>query len=107
MGMTMIEKILARKAGLDQVRAGDTVVCDVDLTVLIDLQFAAQWVQPLRIADPDKVAVIMDHAVPAPTLVDAAGAQVRRGLRHCPVLRRRPARHLPPGDRGERPGQAR
>ncbi|HEY6856955.1 MAG TPA: 3-isopropylmalate dehydratase, partial [Mycobacterium sp.] len=64
MGMTIIEKILARKAGLDSVSPGDTVVVDVDMTVLIDLQFATMWIQPSRIHDPDKLAVVMDHAVP-------------------------------------------
>jgi 3-isopropylmalate/(R)-2-methylmalate dehydratase large subunit len=73
MPMTMIEKILARAAGKDEATAGETVVCDVDLTVLIDLQFATAWIQPQRIADPDKVAIVMDHAVPAPSLADAAG----------------------------------
>jgi 3-isopropylmalate/(R)-2-methylmalate dehydratase large subunit len=73
MGMTIIEKIFARKAGLDTVRAGDTVVVDVDMTVLIDLQFATMWLQPNRIHDPDRLAIVMDHAVPAPTLKDAAG----------------------------------
>ncbi|MFY4718439.1 3-isopropylmalate dehydratase large subunit [Streptomyces sp. LaBMicrA B280] len=71
--MTMIERILARKAGLASVAPGDTVTVDVDMTVLIDLQFATMWMQPLRIADPDKVAIVMDHAVPAPTVKDAAG----------------------------------
>ncbi|MDT5081290.1 MAG: 3-isopropylmalate/(R)-2-methylmalate dehydratase large subunit [Mycobacterium sp.] len=73
MGMTIIEKIFARKAGLASVAAGDTVVVDVDMTVLIDLQFATMWMQPLRIHDPDKLAIVMDHAVPAPTLKDAEG----------------------------------
>jgi 3-isopropylmalate/(R)-2-methylmalate dehydratase large subunit len=73
MGMTIIEKIFARKAGLDSVAAGDTVVVDVDMTVLIDLQFATMWLQPLKIHDPDKLAIVMDHAVPAPTLKDAEG----------------------------------
>ncbi|WP_370153038.1 aconitase/3-isopropylmalate dehydratase large subunit family protein [Streptacidiphilus sp. EB129] len=78
--MTMIEKILARKAGLEQVVAGDTVVCDVDMTVMIDLQFATGWVQPLRINDPAKVAVVMDHAVPAPSVSDAAGGTRARAF---------------------------
>ncbi len=73
MGMTIIEKIFARKAGLDSVSPGDTVVVDVDMTVLIDLQFATMWIEPNRIHDPDKLAVVMDHAVPAPTIKDAAG----------------------------------
>jgi len=73
MGLTMIEKILARKAGLEAVSVGDTVVVDVDMTVLIDMQFSNQWMRPYRIHDPDKVAIVMDHAVPAPTIRDAAG----------------------------------
>jgi 3-isopropylmalate/(R)-2-methylmalate dehydratase large subunit len=71
--MTIIERILARKSGLDHVGVGATVVVDVDMTVLIDLQFATMWIEPLRIHDPDKLAIVMDHAVPAPTLKDAAG----------------------------------
>src|SRR4030088_726353 len=71
--MTMIEKILARAAGRDHVEVGEFVVCDVDMTVLIDLQFAMLWASPTRVADPDRLAVIMDHAVPAPSVSDAAG----------------------------------
>jgi 3-isopropylmalate/(R)-2-methylmalate dehydratase large subunit len=73
MSMTIIEKILARRAGLEEAHAGDVVVCDVDMTVLIDLQFATMWQDPARIADPDRLAVIMDHAVPAPSVNDADG----------------------------------
>jgi 3-isopropylmalate/(R)-2-methylmalate dehydratase large subunit len=72
-GMTILEKIFARKAGLDSASPGDTVVVDVDMTVLIDLQFATMWMQPLKIHDPDKLAIVMDHAVPAPSIKDAAG----------------------------------
>jgi 3-isopropylmalate/(R)-2-methylmalate dehydratase large subunit len=80
MGMTMIEKILARKAGVQVVRPGQTVVCDVDMTVMIDLQFATSWVQPLKIKDPHKVAVVMDHAVPAPNVHDALGGTHARAF---------------------------
>ncbi|MFI8205494.1 aconitase/3-isopropylmalate dehydratase large subunit family protein [Streptomyces sp. NPDC085937] len=80
MAMTMIEKILARKAGVEEVRPGQTVVCDVDMTVMIDLQFATGWVQPLKINDPDKVAVVMDHAVPAPNVQDAIGGTHARAF---------------------------
>jgi len=77
MGMTMIEKILARAAGREQVQAGDTVVCRVDMNILIDLQFT-RWIEPLKIADPRRVAIILDHAVPAPTVADAdAGVRAR------------------------------
>jgi 3-isopropylmalate/(R)-2-methylmalate dehydratase large subunit len=71
--MTMIETILARASGSDSVEVGDVVVCEVDMTVLIDLQFAMLWSSPTRIADPERLAVIMDHAVPAPTVADADG----------------------------------
>jgi 3-isopropylmalate/(R)-2-methylmalate dehydratase large subunit len=77
-GMTMIENLLARKAGVKQVRPGDIVTVEVDMCVMIDLQFATLWIEPSRIHDPDKVAVIMDHAVPAPTLKDAAGGPKAR-----------------------------
>ena len=80
MGMTMIENLLARKAGVERVRPGDIVSVDVDMCVLIDLQFATMWVPPTRIHDADKVAVIMDHAVPAPSLKDAAGGPKARAF---------------------------
>jgi 3-isopropylmalate/(R)-2-methylmalate dehydratase large subunit len=73
MGMTMIENLLARRAGLSSVRPGDVVTVEVDMCVMIDLQFATLWIPPSRIHDPDKVAIVMDHAVPAPTLKDAEG----------------------------------
>jgi 3-isopropylmalate/(R)-2-methylmalate dehydratase large subunit len=73
MSMTIIEKILAHGAGLEEAHTGDLVVCDVDMTVLIDLQFATMWTEPTRIADPERLAVIMDHAVPAPSVNDADG----------------------------------
>ncbi|MGF6883692.1 3-isopropylmalate/(R)-2-methylmalate dehydratase large subunit [Nocardia sp. GAS34] len=78
MGMTMIENLLARKAGVERVKPGDIVTVEVDMCVMIDLQFATLWIPPSRIHDPDKVAVIMDHAVPAPSLKDAEGGPKAR-----------------------------
>ena len=77
MSMTMIEKILARASGQDRVSAGDTVVCRVDMNVLIDLMFT-NWPDPVKIADPQRTAIIMDHAVPAPTLTDANASVAAR-----------------------------
>jgi 3-isopropylmalate/(R)-2-methylmalate dehydratase large subunit len=79
-GMTMIEKLLARKAGVPSLAPGDVVTVEVDMCVLIDLQFATIWMQPTRIHDPEKVAVVMDHAVPAPSLKDAAGGPKARAF---------------------------
>src|ERR1700752_2161427 len=88
MGMTIIEKIFARKASLDSVSPGDTVVVDVDMTVLIDLQFATMWLPPNRIHDPDKLAVIMDHAVPAPTIKDPpCGGHAPKFVEHFRIER--------------------
>jgi 3-isopropylmalate/(R)-2-methylmalate dehydratase large subunit len=78
--MTIIEKILARACGQQHVEVGDVVVCEVDMTVLIDLQFATMWSAPTRIADPDRLAVIMDHAVPAPSVKDADGGVKARAF---------------------------
>jgi len=73
MGMTMAQKILASRAGVDSVEPGEIVVCDVDMTVELDISLANHQVMPARVADPEKVAVVMDHTVPAPTIDDAAG----------------------------------
>lgn len=75
MGLPMIDKILASHAGVDQVEVGDLLVCEVDLAVQIDLVFAmaGEKMIPKRIADPERVALIFDHTVPAPTLADATG----------------------------------
>jgi 3-isopropylmalate/(R)-2-methylmalate dehydratase large subunit len=77
--MTGIEKILARAAGAGVVRPDETHVCRVDMTVVIDLQFKAnRWLQPVRLRDPERVAIVLDHAVPAPSIVDAnAGVRAR------------------------------
>jgi 3-isopropylmalate/(R)-2-methylmalate dehydratase large subunit len=110
--MTIIEKILARRAGLDEAHTGDLVVCDVDMTVLIDLQFATLWADPARIADPARLAVIMDHAVPAPSVNDADGGVrarefVRRfGIEHFFDVGRHGICHQVIAENGlARPGQ--
>ncbi len=78
MGMTMAEKILARHSGKATVRPGDIVVCDVDKIIQIDLVFSAAAEMPKRIADPGKIAIILDHAIPAPTVGDAEGQAIAR-----------------------------
>lgn len=73
MGSTLIEKVLAQSAGRDTVRPGEIVVCDVDLTVLLDIQFIHDRLPDvIAVHDPDKLAIVMDHAVPAAGLQDAA-----------------------------------
>ncbi|EGD44667.1 3-isopropylmalate dehydratase, large subunit [Nocardioidaceae bacterium Broad-1] len=72
MPSTIIEKILARAAGLESVRPDDVVTCEVDMTVIIDVQFGVTpFEDVVKVHNPDAVAIVMDHAVPAPTVRDA------------------------------------
>ena len=74
MGMTVVEKILARAAGRAAVRAGDVVEPAVDLAMshenaaLVLNQFHAVFLgtqlEP-KIWDPSRIAIIFDHRVPA------------------------------------------
>ena len=74
MGMTVAEKILARAAGVPSVKAGDVVEPSVDLAMshenaaLVINQFQEVFqgtgTAP-KIWNPDKVAIIFDHRVPA------------------------------------------
>src|SRR3984893_14567447 len=73
MGMTVAEKILARASGAATVAPGAVGVVDVDLTVMIDLSFSlSSWREVLKVYDPDKVAVVFDHEVPAASCESAA-----------------------------------
>lgn len=73
--MTMIEKILARAGGKSSVRPGEIVECRPDMVVGLDLPISTDggWYRPKKIFDPDRVALIFDHSVPAPSIKDATG----------------------------------
>ena len=74
MGMSMIEKILARASGVGEVSPGDIVVAHVDRIVLLDLPFTTgtePW--PKRVCDPERIAIVLDHAVPSPSIADSIG----------------------------------
>jgi len=76
MGMTIAEKILARKSGRSRVVPGDVVTVGVDTVILFDNNFLpTNWREIKHIADPSKIVVTFDHRVPAPTQ-QAAAAQV-------------------------------
>ena len=65
-GMTIVEKIFARHSGEEHVKPGDFVVVDVDLAVMLDMSFlATERRNILKVYDPDKIAVVFDHVVPA------------------------------------------
>jgi 3-isopropylmalate/(R)-2-methylmalate dehydratase large subunit len=66
MPMTIAEKILARAASVPQVAPGDIADVEVDTCVLTDMNFLpASWRQILKMRDPKKVVVVLDHLVPA------------------------------------------
>src|SRR5512142_1970936 len=74
MGMTMVEKILARACGLPSVKAGDVVEPRVDLAMshenaaLVLNQFEEIYKDTgleAKVWDPSKIAIIFDHRVPA------------------------------------------
>ena len=71
MGMNAIERILANHSQQDVVRPGEVVMVDVDVTV----QFDSARPDVLKIANPDKLVLLHDHLVPAPTVMAANAAK--------------------------------
>ncbi len=81
MGMTVVEKILARASGLSSVKVGDVVEPKVNLAMshenaaLVINQFLEIYqgtdIKP-KIWDPPKVSIIFDHRVPAESLKTAS-----------------------------------
>src|SRR5262245_49398403 len=86
--MTMAHKVLAAHSGATSVRPGQMVVTEVDLVVMADSVFHRTMDRLpedlLKVAHPERVAVLLDHAVPAPT-VKAATAH-RRAREHAQRL---------------------
>jgi 3-isopropylmalate/(R)-2-methylmalate dehydratase large subunit len=81
MPRTIIEQLLCRASGEHQARAGEIVVANIELTVLLDTQFiAGQIFEPERLHDASRVAIVMDHAVPAPGIREAEGGSRARAF---------------------------
>jgi 3-isopropylmalate/(R)-2-methylmalate dehydratase large subunit len=89
MGMTVVEKILARASGVDAVRALDVVEPRVDLAMshenaaLVINQFKEIYVGTRREPrpwDPSRIAVIFDHRVPAESPKTASNQKLVRGF---------------------------
>jgi 3-isopropylmalate/(R)-2-methylmalate dehydratase large subunit len=79
MGMTIAEKILAKKSGRDRVAAGDLVTVKVDTVVLFDNNFMPSiWQDVLKLDHPERVVVIIDHRAPAPTIQSAGAHRTAR-----------------------------
>jgi 3-isopropylmalate/(R)-2-methylmalate dehydratase large subunit len=81
MGMTVIEKILARNSGLARVRPGDIVTTKVETAILFDNNFMeTSWREILAVHDPAKVVVVFDHRAPASHVLSAKAHQTGRAF---------------------------
>lgn len=81
MGMTIAEKILARASGRDRVSPGDVVTVNVDTVILFDHNFILHdWREVLAVKDPERIIVVFDHRVPAPTQMAAAAHATGRAF---------------------------
>lgn len=86
MGMTMAEKILAAKAGRDQVRPREIVTCKIDRLMLEsfdpDIIGVIKEIGITKVWDSERIVVIHDHEVP-PASVEVANmyAESRRMAR--------------------------
>jgi len=79
MGMTAIEKILARNSGRNIVKPGDLVMVEVRTAVMYDNNFIpAIWRDVLKIKDADRIVVVFDHRVPAKDIVSAEAQKTGR-----------------------------
>jgi 3-isopropylmalate/(R)-2-methylmalate dehydratase large subunit len=81
MGMTMVQKILARASGQATVSVGDIATVNVDIAVVMDLPFSTPGRPTInRVWDADRIAVVLDHAIPAPNLESANGIRRARAF---------------------------
>jgi len=85
-GRTFAEKALARAAGVSDARAGDILDVRPDLVFSHDNTAAIRHIFEQtgapRILHPDRVAITLDHAVPAPTTQHAQNhAEIREWVR--------------------------
>jgi 3-isopropylmalate/(R)-2-methylmalate dehydratase large subunit len=82
MGHTFVEKVLARKAGLDSVVPGQIVTVRPDKLLTHDntSAIAGQFrkIGVSKMADPDMSVIVLDHVVPAASETYAASHQATR-----------------------------
>jgi homoaconitate hydratase family protein len=115
MGMTIAEKILAKKSGLSSVTPGQIVDAFPDLV----MSHTATWrsvsvmekIGATKLFDPDRIAIVLDHISPAKTEKNALDQQKSRnfarkhgirkfydvdaGIAHLVLME---AGHVAPGD---------
>lgn len=87
MGMAMTQKILARRAGLPSVKAGQLIEADLDLVLGNDITapVAIKEMNRFRkegVFDKDKIALVPDHFVPAKDIKSAENCKCVREFAH-------------------------
>src|SRR5688572_4976812 len=81
MGMTLTEKILARKTRQAKVSPGDLVTVEVDTVVFVDTMFVpTRWRAIRKLDHPERVVVVLDHRAPSPDKQSAATHRTARAF---------------------------
>ena len=89
MGMTVVQKILARATGQDSVKVGDILEPKVDVAMshengaLVITQFKSVYEETdlaPKVWDPSKIVIIFDHRVPAESSKTATNQKMIRGF---------------------------
>ena len=83
MSMTMTQKILAAKAGLDKVEAGQLIMVDLDRVLGNDITSPVairefEKIGATKVYDKDKVTMVMDHFAPNKDIKAAAQCKMCR-----------------------------
>ena len=83
MGMTMTQKILARAAGVESCRAGELLMCSLNLVLGNDITAPVainefEKMGATKVFDPAKIALIPDHFVPNKDIKSATMAKQMR-----------------------------
>ncbi|MBQ7463646.1 MAG: 3-isopropylmalate dehydratase large subunit [Lachnospiraceae bacterium] len=87
MGMTMTQKILAKKAGLDHVEAGQLIEAKLDLVLGNDITtpVAIDVMKNFKkkgVFDKDRIALVMDHFIPNKDIKSAENCKCCRDFAH-------------------------
>jgi 3-isopropylmalate/(R)-2-methylmalate dehydratase large subunit len=102
--MTLVEKILAEHTGLPSVKPGQYIEAAVDRVLLSDV--ATRSIQAFhelgakKVYDPERIAIVLDHNVPARDIKTAQVVQIikefasSQGIRHVFDLARGGIQHL-------------
>lgn len=83
MGMTMTQKILAKHAGLSEVKAGQLISAKLDLVMANDATFPISLSEFRKqefnkVFDPDKIVLVMDHFTPCKDTKSAENCRLSR-----------------------------